>query len=167
ECFYTDGLRTLLSTMRDVPNMAEKTIRYQGHSAQIKTLLECGFLNTRAVEFKGKKIIPRDFSLSLLGPKLLLGREKDFILMRVEVKGDTFATFGARKTLRYDMVDYHRGGVTAMARTTGYPCAIVARLIKRINKVGIIPPEELGRDETVFSEILRQLERRKIKIMQF
>ena len=31
EAFNTDGLRSLLVTMRQVPNMAEKTLRYPGH----------------------------------------------------------------------------------------------------------------------------------------
>ena len=42
EAFNTDGLRTMLKTMK-VPNMKEKTLRYPGHIEYIKVLLDAGF----------------------------------------------------------------------------------------------------------------------------
>ena len=158
ECFYTDGLRTLIHTIKGVKEMDEKTIRYPSHTVKIRTLLDCGFFDTDFIEFKGMKIKPRDFSLKLLAPKLALGKEKDFTLLRVDVKGE--------KHLRYELIDYYRAGVTSMARTTGYPCAIVARMMKKIKGIGVIPPEKLGMDNVIFSEILKQLRKRNITIRQ-
>jgi saccharopine dehydrogenase-like NADP-dependent oxidoreductase len=87
---------------------------------------------------------------------ITLGKDKDFTLMRVEITGN--------RTIRYEVVDYYARGVTSMARTTGYPCAIVARLIDKINRVGIITPEELGKNNLLFSEIIEQLRNRGVKI---
>ena len=46
EAFNTDGLRSLLVTMRQVPDMVEKTLRYPGHIDYIRVLRESGFLGT-------------------------------------------------------------------------------------------------------------------------
>lgn len=44
EAFNTDGLRTLLRTMKHVPNMVEKTLRYPGHANLMTTLFDTGLL---------------------------------------------------------------------------------------------------------------------------
>jgi saccharopine dehydrogenase-like NADP-dependent oxidoreductase len=156
ECFNTDGLRSLAHTIEGVKRMTEKTIRYPGHTAQIKTLIECGLMETNPVNYRGAKINPRDFLLSILKEKLALGKDKDVSVFRVVVK--------AKKTVTYELVDYFRDGVTSMARTTGYPCAIVARLVGRINKTGVIPLEELGKDNNLFQIIMKELKKRNIVI---
>lgn len=158
ECFFTDGLRSLAYTVKGVKTMTEKTIRYPGHTAQIKTLIECGFLDTQPVEFRNNKVSPRDFTLKILGDKLALGKDEDITLFRVVVKGE--------KTLKYELVDYYTNGVTSMARTTGYPCAIVARLMNLIDKAGVIPPEELGKNSLIFSQVIDGLRKRGIKIKE-
>ena len=43
DCFNTDGLRSLLITMKHVPEMAEKTLRYPGHIQLIEQLMQAGF----------------------------------------------------------------------------------------------------------------------------
>lgn len=158
ECFNTDGLRSILYTIKGVKEMTEKTIRYPGHTDQIKTLIECGLLDTNPINFRGIKTTPRELLLSVLGPKLALGKDKDITFLRVLIKGE--------KTLKYELVDYFKNGVTSMARTTGYPCAIVARLINRVKGVGVIPPEELGKDNALFNLILKELAKRGINIKE-
>ena len=51
-----------------------------------------------------------------------------------------------------------------MARTTGYPCAAVARLIARgdYSRPGIIPPEFIGADADCYDSILHDLEQRGV-----
>lgn len=156
ECFYTDGLRTLLSTIREVKDMDEKTIRYPSHAEKIRTLINCGFLDKKPIKFKDMEIVPRDFSLALLGPKLELGEGKDFSLLRVDIKGS--------EILRYELIDYYKDGATSMVRTTGYPCAIVARMIKDIKGAGVIPPEKLGMDDSIFQQIFNSLSEKEINI---
>ena len=45
EAFLTDGLRTLLSTVR-ARSMVEKTLRYPGHAQAMRGLRESGFFDT-------------------------------------------------------------------------------------------------------------------------
>ena len=54
ECFYTDGLSTLTQTVKGVEEMDEKTIRWPGHVAEIRTLIECGLLDEKPVNYDGK-----------------------------------------------------------------------------------------------------------------
>lgn len=168
EGFYTDGLSTLLYTFkenekfRDVKEMFEKTLRYPGHAEKIKTLIECGLLDINPIQIGKFKVAPREFLTALLAPKLELGEEKDLLVMRVEVVGDTEC-----KHYTFDLVDYYDkvGGVTSMARTTAYTASIMAQLIGRgkIDEKGIVPPEELGM-RGIFRFILQQLLKRDIKI---
>lgn len=142
ECFYTDGLSTLVRTLKGVREMDEKTIRWPGHVAQIKTLIECGLLETNPVSFEGKSIIPRKFVGEVLSDRISLGREEDLTLMRVDVQG---RKDGARVHQRYEMVDHYdaKNGMTSMARTTAFPCSIAAQMLGegQVTRKGLVPPE--------------------------
>jgi len=142
ECFYTDGLSTLVQTIRGVREMDEKTIRWPGHAAQIKTLIECGLLDTRPVTCNRAVITPREFLSNVLSEKLALRKEKDLTLLRVEVSGKKD---GKTTRHRFQMVDHYdsRHGITSMARTTAYPCSIAAQILAsgRIQRKGLVPPE--------------------------
>ena len=48
ESFLSDGLRTLLETMPEVPNMSERTLRWPGHVDAIRPLVASGRLVQRA-----------------------------------------------------------------------------------------------------------------------
>jgi len=168
EGFYTDGLSTLLYTLkenkkfRNIKEMFEKTLRYPGHIEKIKTLMECGLLDTDPIQVNEGKISPREFLTVLLAPKLELRDERDMLVMRVEVLGDN-----ERNHYIFDLVDYYDkvGKVTSMARTTGYTASIVAQLIGmgKIEKKGIVYTEELGMSD-MCRPILEQLSKRGIKI---
>ena len=142
ECFYTDGLSSLIQTIRHVKEMDEKTIRWPGHVAQIKTLIESGVLDTKPITHNGHKIIPRKFTAQILSDRLSLRNEKDLTLLRVDVKGKKN---GKIVRSRYDMIDHFdsRNHITSMARTTSYPCAAAALLLgtSRIGVTGLVPPE--------------------------
>jgi lysine 6-dehydrogenase len=53
-----------------------------------------------------------------------------------------------------------------MARTTGFPCAIVARLLaeRAWTKPGVHPPESLGRDARITERILKELANRGVSV---
>ncbi len=142
ECFYTDGLSSLIQTIRHVKEMDEKTIRWPGHVAQIKTLIESGVLDTKPITHNGHKIIPRKFTAQILSDRLSLRNEKDLTLLRVDVKGKKN---GKIVRSRYNMIDHFdsRNHITSMARTTSYPCAAAALLLgtSRIGVTGLVPPE--------------------------
>jgi lysine 6-dehydrogenase len=55
EAFNTDGLRTLLTTMR-IPFMRERTLRYPGHAALMKILNETGFFKKEPITIGGQKM---------------------------------------------------------------------------------------------------------------
>jgi len=165
ECFYTDGLSTLLQTIRKVREMDEKTIRWPGHATQIKALIECGLLETEPVTYHGQSINPREFLAGLLSEKLALGNERDLTLLRVDVAGKEK---GRRVRRRYEMVDHYDGRhrTTSMARTTAFPCSIAAQILGsgRILRKGLIPPE-LAFKQELRTEFLEYLADRDMKIL--
>ncbi|MGB9976718.1 saccharopine dehydrogenase family protein [Thermovenabulum sp.] len=158
EAFNTDGLRSLLYTL-NIPNMKEKTLRYPGHAEKMKMLRETGFFGNEPVEVNGVKVKPIELTAKLLFPmwKLKDG-EKDFTIMRVTVKGKKN---GEMISYIYDLVDYFDDEmkVTSMARTTGYTCSVVVRILAKglYDKKGVCPPEYLGMNDRVFEEILKGL----------
>ena len=143
EAFLTDGLDTLLYTMKGrVKDMEEKTVRYPGHAEQIKALIEAGLVSTKPTKINGTNITPRKFLSDILGPKLQLGEEKDVTLMKVVVTG---TKNDSRLVQEFNMVDYFDeiSHVSSMARTTAYTEAIAAMLLAdgKITEKGVVPPE--------------------------
>ncbi len=59
EAFNTDGLRSLIDTMK-IPNMIEKTLRYPGCIEYLRVLRESGFFSYDEIEVKGMKLRPID-----------------------------------------------------------------------------------------------------------
>ncbi len=164
ECFYTDGLSTLVRTLRKVREMDEKTIRWPGHAEQIRTLIECGLLETRPLLIRGQPIAPRKFVSTLLSDRLRLGNERDLTLLRVDVSG---RDGGTSIRHRYEMIDHYdsKHRTTSMARTTAFPCSIAAQLLAsgEISQKGVVPPE-LAFKEDLRDEFLDYLAHRRMEI---
>jgi lysine 6-dehydrogenase len=164
ECFYTDGLSTLTQTIKAVKEMDEKTIRWPGHVAQIRTLIECGLLDTRAVSAHGQRIVPRELVSKILSERIKLGKEKDLTLLRVDVTGKSE---GRCVHQRYQMIDHYdsRLKMTSMARTTAFPCSVAAQILGAglIQKKGLIPPE-FAIKNTLRQKFMKQLRDRGIRI---
>jgi saccharopine dehydrogenase-like NADP-dependent oxidoreductase len=167
EAFYTDGLRTLPSTVGDVDDMWEKTLRYPGHAEKIKLLKALGFLDEEQIDVDGVRLSPVRVTTKLFGQKLLKPEIKDLAALRVEVSG---VKNGRQARYVYSLLDRYdeKRGVTAMARTTAYPASIVAQLIlKKALKVGgVVPPEKIGMNEKLFQLLLDGLENRGIRIVE-
>lgn len=167
EAFNTDGLRTLLRTVR-VANMREKTLRYPGHIELMRVLRETGFFDQNEIEVKGVKLRPRDVTAKLLFPRWTYEQgEEEFTMLRVSVVG-----LKEGKTMRYtyDLYDEydHTSGTSSMARTTGFPCVIVARMLTlgRFAERGVFAPETLAQREGLFEFIVSELDRRGVKVHQ-
>lgn len=159
EAFFTDGLRTLLYTM-DVPNMVEKTLRYPGHAEAINVLKSSGFLSDKLVDTGEGNVRPIDLTAALLIEEWRLDPdENEFTVLRVEISG---LKDGRRTSYCYHLTDFtdETTGVSSMARTTGYPCAVAAKLLAegRIQDPGIIVPEELGKDAGIYQTVMAELE---------
>jgi saccharopine dehydrogenase-like NADP-dependent oxidoreductase len=163
ESFNTDGLRTLLRTMK-IPFMKEKTLRYPGHIEIIKIFKDCGFFNNESMIINGKEIKPIDLTSKLLFPLWKLDEhEEEFVIMSIKIVGKES---GTKKEYHYSLFDRFdaTAGTSSMARTTGYTCTSVARLVLegKFTRTGIIPPEYVGADLECFSSIIEDLKQRNI-----
>jgi saccharopine dehydrogenase-like NADP-dependent oxidoreductase len=164
ESWNSDGLRSLIKTMKGVPNMIEKTLRYPGTIEYLKMLRESGFFSYEEVEVKGVKMRPIDITARLLFPKWKLKPgEEEFTVMRVTLQGEEGDISRKHEYYLYDRTDAQ--GTLSMARTTGYTCTAVANLILdgSFSRKGICPPEYVGEDEGNFRFVLNYLKDRGVK----
>jgi saccharopine dehydrogenase-like NADP-dependent oxidoreductase len=165
EAFLTDGLRTLVDTT-DAPNMREKTLRYPGHADHMRLLREMGLFDADPVTVGGVQVRPLQFTAELLFPLWQFEPgEADLTVMRVEV--DT-VTGDERQRHTYDLLDrYDPTSQTAsMARTTGYTCTALARLVAQgsYDRPGVSPPELVGREPGCFQMVVADLEAHGISL---
>lgn len=165
EAFYTDGLRMLIDTFQGVESMWEKTLRYPGHVEKIKLLKALGFLDEEDVKVGDNLISPRVSTARILERSLKKPEVGDLLAMKVEVEGESR---GETKKFSCSLLDRFDGarGVTAMARTTGYTAAGIARMLARgmIKTKGVIPPEKVGMDASIFGGLISDLRERGIRV---
>ncbi len=159
EAFNTDGLRSLLTTV-DIPNMKEKTLRYPGHCELMRVLHDTGLLDNSEIDVHGVKVRPLEVTSKLLFDKWKLQEdEEEFTIMRVIVEG---VKDGRRVRHTYDLYDeYDRDNqVSSMARTTGFPNVIMARMVAsgRFREPGVFPPELLAGYEGVVERMMAMLQ---------
>lgn len=162
ESWNSDGLRSLIKTMPNIPNMIEKTLRYPGCIEYLRVLRETGFFSYEEVEVKGQKIRPIDVTAKLLFPKWKLKPgEEEFTIMRIRMNGEEN---GKQKTYQYNLLDRTTNGTLSMARTTGYTCTAAVNLMAdgKFNRKGICPPEYLGEDESHFKFVVDYLKARNV-----
>jgi lysine 6-dehydrogenase len=164
EAFVSDGLRSVMHTL-DIPNMAEKTLRYPGHADKIQILKASGLLDETPIEVAGKMVRPLDVTARQLFKQWQFGPDdRDLTVMRIIVQG---RKSGAEKTLQYDLYDTfdEASGVHSMARVTGYTATVMARymLTHGLAQKGILPPELLGDKATIVKYMLSGLKERGIE----
>jgi lysine 6-dehydrogenase len=164
ESWNSDGLRSLIKTMPNIPNMIEKTLRYPGSIEYLRVLREAGFFSYEPVTVNGLDIRPIDVTSKLLFPKWKLKPgEEEFTVMRIKVNG---IEKGKRKQYTYNLLDYtdRSTGTLSMARTTGYTCNAVANLVleKGFTRTGICPPEYLGEADGGLQYVLDYLKERNV-----
>jgi saccharopine dehydrogenase-like NADP-dependent oxidoreductase len=164
ESWNSDGLRSLIKTMPDIPNMIEKTLRYPGCIEYLRVLRESGFFSYDQVEIKGVKVRPIDLTAKLLFPKWKLKTgEREFTVMRIRISG---AENGRKKHYEYNLLDYTDGSTNtlSMARTTGYTCTATVNLVLegKFSRPGVSPPEFVGEDESNFRFVMDYLRQRGV-----
>lgn len=164
ESWNSDGLRSLIKTMPNIPNMIEKTLRYPGCIEYLRVLRESGFFSYDELEVKGVKVRPIDLTAKLLFPKWKLKPgEEEFTVMRIRLKGEEN---GETKSYQYDLLDKTDKATStlSMARTTGYTCTAAVNLVLQgmFSRRGICPPEYLGEDQQCFDFVLDYLKRRGV-----
>ena len=146
ERFPTDGLRTMLYTIR-AKNMVEYTLRWPGHLERMKVLKELGFFDSKHLSQ----------TLEIIAPHMTY-EVADVSIM--EVLGET-----GGESIRYVLYDEASKGHTSMARVTGFTAVEVIKLLMKGSiPSGLVPPELLGVDRKAFEFIVDGLRLKGIKI---
>lgn len=164
ESWNSDGLRSLMQTMKNIPDMIEKTLRYPGCIEYLRVLRDSGFFSYDEIEVNGTKIRPIDVTAKLLFPKWKLKEgEEDFTIMRIVIEG---TENGKYKKYVYHLLDRfdRKNNIISMARTTGYTCTAVASLMLEngFSGPGVNPPERVGEKEGNLSYVLKYLKERNV-----
>jgi saccharopine dehydrogenase-like NADP-dependent oxidoreductase len=164
EAFNTDGLRSLTTSLT-VPFMKEKTLRYPGHIELMRKMRETGLFSKDPITVKGQQVRPLDLTSALLFPKWTYQPgEEDLTVMRVTAAG---TKFGQPHRITFDLLDIYdkETQATSMSRTTGIPCAIIARMLLsgRIKQAGVNAPEKLAPIPNFVEDVLRQHQERRIQ----
>jgi saccharopine dehydrogenase-like NADP-dependent oxidoreductase len=163
EAFNSDGLRTLCDTL-DVPNMRERTLRYPGHAELMRVFRSGGFFSTEPLQLGDQSVRPIDLTAKILINEWKYEQgEADLTVMRVEAEG---CKDNKNVILRWDLLDYYDPDAdqSSMARTTGFPCAAIGRMIAdgTIDSPGVHPPEFFGGMNEIVDRLLSELESRNV-----
>jgi lysine 6-dehydrogenase len=162
EAFCTDGLASLIYSMKGMRVLDEKTLRWPGHAEKMNLLLESGFFSTEKLRVGSDEVSPIEMSWKVLEKKLAEGSPEDITVMRVEAKS-------RQREVVYDLLDRYdrRERITSMGKTTGFTCSIVAQMVGMgdIRATGVVPPENAVAGENV-NELVSQLRRRGVKITE-
>ncbi len=167
ECAVTPGMPSFIFSRPELKEFAEKTVRWPGHWEGVDTLKECGLLDIEPHDFDGMKIIPREFLLSIITPKLrALEGDTDVCVMYNTVAGTKDGKKVKFEYFMWDEADV-KNGISSMMRVTGFPVAIAAKLILEgeIKEKGIVPPEDCIKGK-VYSRFMDELKKRNISILE-
>lgn len=168
EAFNSDGLRSLIYTLNNIPNMKEKTLRFPGHIRMIQALKAAGFLDQEPLKIKGQEFVPFDITSEILFKAWKLNPEdREFTIMRILVQGEEN---GVNKEIVYDLYDEYDPieKISSMARTTGFTATATADMILNnvFNEKGMFPPELVGKNPTCYNYILKYLKERNINYIK-
>jgi len=167
QCAVTPGMPSFIFSRPELKEFAEKTVRWPGHWPGVDTLKECGLLDIEPQEFKGTKIVPREFLLSLITPKLQANDgETDVCVMFNTTTGTKDGKKVKIEHFMWDEAD-KENGISSMMRVTGFPVAITAKLIMEglIQEKGIVPPEDCIKGK-VYDRFIEELKKRNIEILE-
>jgi lysine 6-dehydrogenase len=154
EAFQTSGgTSTLVDTFRGkVRELDYKTIRYPGHCAKFKTMIDLGLCSSEPLTVDGVSVKPRRVLGDLL-VRNLPHDEPDVVLVRVSFVGDG-------KRLTYDIIDRYdpEAGLSAMMRTTAFPASIVALMMARGQTMsrGALPQEKCIPPDLFMEELAKR-----------
>lgn len=165
QCAVTPGMPSFIFSRPELKEFAEKTVRWPGHWPGVDTLKECGLLNIEPHDFKGTKIIPREFLLSMITPRLQPNvGETDVCVMYNTTKGTKDGKNVKIEHFMWDEADKNNG-ISSMMRVTGYPVAIALKLLMEglIKEKGIVPPEDCIKGE-IYGRFQKELKKRDINI---
>jgi lysine 6-dehydrogenase len=149
EAFLSDGLRSLLGSFPDVPEMEELTLRWPGHLETMRNLRHLGLFEGDAIATVANTV----------GSRYPDHAFPDVLLMVVEA--------GRGKERRaWRLIDRRTKHESAMSRTTGYTTAAVAMVLarKQFTEAGVHAPERLGRDASLTKTVVDDLNARGVSV---
>ena len=158
EAFNTSGgVSTLTRMFRGKALTFDyKTIRYPGHCARFKKLLDLGFAGNEPIVIGDSVRTARELFEELLRRKLP-SNGPDIVLMRVTATG---TAAGKRASFAYEMADYYdeSAKTTSMMRTTAFPTSIIAQMTARgdVTVRGVKPPEQCIPLEPFLAELAKR-----------
>jgi saccharopine dehydrogenase-like NADP-dependent oxidoreductase len=146
----------------DLQRMERCVLRWPGHSALWKEIVEAGLLDDEPVDVDGMAVDRKRFLAEALGPYLRYGpRERDVVVVRVDVRG---RKGGGRARAVHELIDRRDldTGFFAMNRTVGFAASIGAQLIGRgeVTRRGLLSPLA----DVPFEAFARELAKRGIEI---
>ncbi|MDD3877039.1 MAG: saccharopine dehydrogenase C-terminal domain-containing protein [Bacteroidales bacterium] len=164
EAFNTDGLRSLLYTLANIPNISEKTLRYPGHIRLIQALQTAGFFSDKALNVNGVIVKPVEMTNKILFKSWKYEpNEEDFTVMRIIIDGKME---GKQMHIVFDLYDEYdkKTCISSMARTTGYTGTAALNMIHEglLDKKGVFPPEIIGKSQNCYAYIMNYLKERGI-----
>jgi len=169
EAFYVGAPLLLIKHLglKGVKEAWSKTVRWPGHCDIWRKLIGLGLTRTDLrLKIKECEITPREFLIEL-GEKTLQYEkgEGDLVVQRVHVIGEKN---GEKTIYAYEFMDSYdeKNDITAMARTTAYPCSIVAQMIARgdIKERGVIHAGKIGWNPKLAEAFFSELAKRGIHI---
>ena len=143
----------------------QEALRYPEHADLMRTFRDAGFLDPTPVEVEGVSVRPIDVTASLLSPRWRYEPgEADLTVMRLVISGQENEK---PVTYTYDLCDEYdpTTDTLSMARTTGYTCTAVARLVLDggYSEKGISPPELVGRVDGCWARVEEYLAARGVR----
>ncbi len=163
EAFYTSGgSSTLPDTFGGrIDCLDYKTIRYPGHCALFRVMLEIGLVSRQPISVDGQIVQPRAVFKAVLDKNLTFN-DPDMVLVRLTFEG---TKDGMDKECIYEFIDRQdsKTGLTAMMRTTAFPASIIAWMAAsgQIRERGC-KPQELVVNPALF---IAQLKKRGINLV--
>jgi lysine 6-dehydrogenase len=158
EAFYTSGGTSTLPLTYEgkIKNLDYKTIRYPGHCALMKSMIDLNFADDKPVRFQGRETTPRELFETLLQSALNF-KDEDLVLMRVTAEG---LISGIKKQIRYQAIEYgdKQSGLTAMMRTTAFPASIILQMLVRgqIKQHGVLRQEQVVPTQPFLGELTKR-----------
>jgi len=154
----TTAARTFAGRLRTLQN---KTLRYPGHFALLKTIQQLGLLRLEPVTVDGQPVVPRHVLHALWEPQIRADpTTRDVIIIRILATG---RKNGRNAEVWVDLIHkYDEGtGFTAMEQGTGWHAAIMTAAIARgrVPK-GVVPVESAMSG----SEFVAEAEKRGFQI---
>jgi saccharopine dehydrogenase-like NADP-dependent oxidoreductase len=154
----------LLGISKTIRNTSRCTLRWPGHSAFWKKLVDLNFLSDEPVKGLPGEITPHQFMVKHLEPQLQYReKERDVVVMRNTIVG---LRKGVPTRITFDLVDMRdlETGLFAMNRTVGYTASIIAQMIVKgeIKGAGVLTPVK----DIPYKSFLEKIRQRGIVIKE-